>query len=154
MGTTCAYPPPAAPPLTPNTGPSDGSRRATMDFLPIFLSPSARPTDVVVLPSPAGVGVIAVTRISFPSGLSAISFRSLLSILALYLPYCSIYFSSTPIFSAISVMGLISHSCAICISVLNSAISSSCEYGWLYFQIDYMQNITPCKSIFIAFNLN
>ena len=29
---------------------------------------SPRPTVVVVLPSPAGVGLIAVTRISFPSG--------------------------------------------------------------------------------------
>jgi hypothetical protein len=31
-------------------------------------SASPRPTVVVVLPSPAGVGVIAVTRISLPSG--------------------------------------------------------------------------------------
>ncbi len=30
--------------------------------------PSARPTVVVVLPSPAGVGLMAVTRISLPSG--------------------------------------------------------------------------------------
>ena len=30
-----------------------------MEFLPIRLRPSCRPTDVVVLPSPAGVGVIA-----------------------------------------------------------------------------------------------
>ena len=39
------------------------------DFFPILFKPSLRPTDVVVFPSPAGVGVIAVTRISFPSGL-------------------------------------------------------------------------------------
>ena len=32
--------------------------------------PSARPTVVVVLPSPAGVGLMAVTRISLPSGRS------------------------------------------------------------------------------------
>ena len=38
-------------------------------FLPIAFSPSPRPTVVVVLPSPAGVGLIAVTRISLPSGL-------------------------------------------------------------------------------------
>jgi hypothetical protein len=37
-------------------------------FLPIAFSPSPRPTVVVVLPSPAGVGLIAVTRISLPSG--------------------------------------------------------------------------------------
>ncbi len=40
-------------------------------FRPIRLRPSPRPTVVVVLPSPAGVGLIAVTRISLPSGLSA-----------------------------------------------------------------------------------
>ena len=36
-------------------------------FLPMRLRPSPRPTVVVVLPSPAGVGLIAVTRISLPS---------------------------------------------------------------------------------------
>ena len=66
MGMTWAYPPPAAPPLMPNTGPSDGSRSATTTFLPCFASASARPTVVVVLPSPAGVGLMAVTRMSLP----------------------------------------------------------------------------------------
>src|SRR6266849_5338173 len=50
--------PPAAPPLTPKHGPSEGSRRHSIAFLPIWLSASVRPTVVVVLPSPAGVGVI------------------------------------------------------------------------------------------------
>ena len=36
-------------------------------FLPMRRRPSVRPTVVVVLPSPAGVGVMAVTRISLPS---------------------------------------------------------------------------------------
>ena len=54
----------------PNTGPSEGSRRQMTAFLPMRLSASPRPTVVVVLPSPAGVGLIAVTRISLPSGLS------------------------------------------------------------------------------------
>ena len=70
IGTTCAYPPPAAPPFTPKTGPSEGSRRATITFLPSLCIPSARPTVVVVFPSPAGVGLIAVTRINFPFGAS------------------------------------------------------------------------------------
>ena len=48
----------------PNTGPSAGSRRQITAFLPMRLSASPRPTVVVVLPSPAGVGLIAVTRIS------------------------------------------------------------------------------------------
>ena len=38
-----------------------------MAFLPIAFSASPKPTVVVVLPSPAGVGEIAVTRISLPS---------------------------------------------------------------------------------------
>ncbi len=67
IGTTWAWPPPAAPPFIPNTGPSEGSRRQITAFLPMLLSASPRPTVVVVLPSPAGVGVIAVTRISLPS---------------------------------------------------------------------------------------
>ena len=53
----------------PNTGPSEGSRRQITAFLPMWFSASPRPTVVVVLPSPAGVGLIAVTRISLPSGL-------------------------------------------------------------------------------------
>ena len=68
MGMTWAYPPPAAPPLMPNTGPRDGSRSATVTSLPIRRRPSARPIVVVVFPSPAGVGVMAVTRMSLPSG--------------------------------------------------------------------------------------
>jgi hypothetical protein len=43
----------------------------TTAFFPMRFSPSPRPTVVVVLPSPAGVGLIAVTRMSFPLGWSA-----------------------------------------------------------------------------------
>src|SRR3546814_18837345 len=50
----------------PKQGPSEGSRRQIIAFLPIRLRPSPRPTVVVVLPSPAGVGEIAVTRMSLP----------------------------------------------------------------------------------------
>ena len=50
----------------PNTGPRLGSRRQSMVFLPRAFMASARPTLVVVLPSPAGVGLMAVTRISLP----------------------------------------------------------------------------------------
>ena len=69
IGTTWAYPPPAAPPLIPKHGPRDGSRRAMMAFLFILPKASPSPTVVVVFPSPAGVGFMAVTRTSFPSGL-------------------------------------------------------------------------------------
>ncbi len=70
IGTTWAWPPPAAPPFMPKQGPSEGSRRQIMAFLPAAQMPSPSPTVVVVLPSPAGVGVIAVTRMSFASGFS------------------------------------------------------------------------------------
>jgi len=63
IGTTCAYPPPAAPPLIPNTGPNEGSLSTTAVCFPILFKPSVRPIEVVVFPSPAGVGVKAVTRI-------------------------------------------------------------------------------------------
>ncbi len=46
-------------------------------FLPILRSPCARPIEVVVFPSPAGVGVIAETRISLPGELSAHAFKGL-----------------------------------------------------------------------------
>ena len=58
---TWLYPPPAAPPLIPKTGPSDGWRMFTDALCPIRLRPCANPTVVVDLPSPSGVGVIAVT---------------------------------------------------------------------------------------------
>ena len=64
IGTTCARPPPAAPPFIPNTGPSDGSRSAAAARTPMRFSPSVSPTVVVVLPSPAGVGERAVTSTS------------------------------------------------------------------------------------------
>ena len=63
---TWEYPPPAAPPFIPKHGPKLGSRRQIRVFTPILLSPSPRRTVVVVLHSPAGVGEIAVTKISLP----------------------------------------------------------------------------------------
>ena len=51
----------------PKTGPIEGSRRASTGRLPSRANPSAKPIDVVVFPSPAGVGEIAVTRTSFES---------------------------------------------------------------------------------------
>ncbi len=66
---------PGAMTFIPKHGPSDGSRKHTTAFLPIRFKPSFKPTEVVVLPSPAGVGVIAVTRISLPSGRSSNDFR-------------------------------------------------------------------------------
>ena len=46
----------------PKHGPRLGSRRQIAAFLPMWLRASPSPTVVVVLPSPAGVGVMALTR--------------------------------------------------------------------------------------------
>tara|TARA_B100001105_G_scaffold47150_1_gene35241 strand:- start:5825 stop:5998 length:174 start_codon:yes stop_codon:yes gene_type:complete len=56
----------------PKLGPRLGSRKHTMLCFPILQRPSLRPTEVVVLPSPAGVGEIAVTKISFDSFLGSL----------------------------------------------------------------------------------
>ena len=100
IGKICEYPPPVAPPLTPKTGPRDGSRNARQAFAPIKFNASASPIETVVFPSPAAVGLIAVTSISFES------FRGLGTdvTFALNLPYSSKSFSSTPKFAAISVI--------------------------------------------------
>ena len=74
-GTTRARPPPVAPPFMPKTGPSDGSRSATTAFSPRRLRASAKPMAVVVFPSPAFVGVTAVTMINRPRGSPGGSFR-------------------------------------------------------------------------------
>src|SRR5204862_2180507 len=70
-------------------------------------------TDVVVLPSPALVGVIAETQMTLASGAS--DRRSITSrlILALYLPYRSTSSSSMPISRATSMIGRSTASCAI-----------------------------------------
>ncbi len=73
MGTTWLYPPPAAPPLMPNVGPMDGCRIAIVARLPMCLNPWPSPTVVVVLPSPSGVGVIALTTTYLAVGRSASS---------------------------------------------------------------------------------
>jgi len=83
MGSTWDHPPPAAPPLTPKQGPSEGSLRHIMAFFPIFTRAWVRPMVLVVLPSPAAVGVVAVTRISRPSGRSFRVFKKRRSTLAL-----------------------------------------------------------------------
>ena len=74
IGSTCEYPPPVAPPFIPKTGPNDGSRTQITAFFPKLFNASARPIVVVVFPSPAGVGLIAVINISFPCWLGFLIF--------------------------------------------------------------------------------
>jgi hypothetical protein len=63
-------PPPAAPPFTPNTGPSDGSRMQTTTFCLSRRKACATPTVTVLFPSPAGVGLMPVTSTRRPFGLA------------------------------------------------------------------------------------
>src|SRR5664280_3789388 len=94
----------------PKTGPSDGWRMQTAARCPIRLSPCTRPMLVVVLPSPRGVGVIAVTTTylpCFPFAAASASRRSIPSrrTLALYGPYCSTSSSLRPSSRATSMIG-------------------------------------------------
>ena len=86
MGRTWEYPPPAAPPFTPKQGPRDGSLRQIMAEWPIFARACVSPMVVVVFPSPAGVGVVAVTRTSLPSGRSSRLFMKFRSTFAFVFP--------------------------------------------------------------------
>ncbi len=67
-GRHCASPPPAAEPLTLNVGPPLGCRIAPTTRWRSFPRPCTSPIVVVVLPSPSGVGVMAVTSMYLPSG--------------------------------------------------------------------------------------
>ncbi|MBA7668568.1 hypothetical protein ES703_76681 [subsurface metagenome] len=67
MGMSRALPPPAAVPLMFIVGPPEGCRKAPPTFSPRLPMPSIRPQEVVLLPSPKGVGVIAVTSMYLPS---------------------------------------------------------------------------------------
>ena len=71
-----ARPPPAAEPLTLKVGPPEGWRMAAMGWRPILPSPSTRPMVVVVLPSPSGVGVMAVTLMYLARGAPALRRRT------------------------------------------------------------------------------
>src|SRR5688572_5645187 len=77
---------------------------------------SARPTVVVDLPSPAGVGDIAETRTTLPWGAGATSRAG--SIFALNRPYTSSASSLIPAAAAISAMGRMVDSRAISRSLL------------------------------------
>ena len=66
LGMIVDFKAPTAPPLIPQTGPNEGSRKQAKELIPILLKPSCRPIVVVVLPAPALVGVIAVTKTNLP----------------------------------------------------------------------------------------
>ncbi len=114
-GTSVARPPPVPPPLTPKTGPSEGSRRQRATRLPSRRIPIARPTEVVVLPSPAGVGLIADTRIRRPSpaGARSIAASAASSILALPRPQTTTLSSGSASSRATSTIGCGRYVCVI-----------------------------------------
>ena len=116
MGITWAYPPPVAPPFTPNTGPSDGSLSVKILFLPNLRKASFKDIETVVLPSPIGVGFMAVTKTNL---LFLFLSNKSKDILALLLPYNSILFS-IPRVLATSVISLGFILLAISISVILS----------------------------------
>ena len=72
-----------------------------------------RETEVVVLPSPAFVGVIAVTQTSFPSAVPRSRSRTERSIFAFVRPYGSTSCGSRPAAAAISSIGRRIAVCAI-----------------------------------------
>src|SRR5690242_17750533 len=90
----------------PNVGPIDGCRIATVARLPILPRASPRPTVVVVLPSPRGVGVIADTTTYFAFGRSFSSSIASSLIFATSWPYGSRRCGSMPILAATSGIGM------------------------------------------------
>ena len=86
----------------PNVGPIEGWRIAITLFLPMCLNAWPRPTVVVVLPSPSGVGVMAETTTYLALGRSASSSIAASLILASESPYGSIRCGPIPIWAAMS----------------------------------------------------
>src|SRR3954452_10122636 len=86
----------------------------TMTFLPRRRNAWLTPTVTVLLPSPAGVGLIPVTRTSRPRGLRRAMASAL--ILALYRPYGRISSGLSPTSAATSAIGRSLAAWAIAIS--------------------------------------
>ena len=134
----------------PKQGPRDGSLSAMTARLFSFANACPSPTVVVVFPSPAGVGLIAVTSTSFPSGWFLMRFRRDSEIFALYFPYKSRSSPSIPSVSATLTIGTSSASCAISISVF---ISSTMPFYCCkpYSPARYCSNCSAFISTFLGF---
>src|SRR5438552_5057813 len=114
----------------PNVGPIEGWRIATVERLPICDRACPRPTVVVVLPSPSGVGVIAETTTYLAMGRPLNSSIASSLIFATSCPYGSRRCGPMPILAATSGIGSKRAWRAICRSVGNSTFIttlSSCE---------------------------
>ena len=97
---------------------------AIVAFLPMWRNAMPRPIVVVVLPSPSGVGVMAVTTTYLAFGRSCSSSMALRSILATCSPCCSMSQGGMPMSSAISVIGL-SVACRAISSAVGIAMSGN-----------------------------
>src|SRR6185312_4808956 len=93
----------------PKVGPIDGCLIATVARLPMCRNACPRPTVVVVLPSPSGVGVIAVTTTYLAFGASASSSIADSRIFTTFSPYGSSRCMPRPISPAMPSTGF---SCA------------------------------------------
>ncbi len=112
----------------PKHGPRLGSRRQIAVRTPICCKASPSPTVVVVFPSPAGVGVMAVTKINFPDVFCSLIILASNLILALFSPkFISWLGDSFNLEEANSVMGMQLASREISRSVLG-LLCCSCEY--------------------------
>src|SRR5256884_4396224 len=114
----------------PNVGPIEGWRMATIAGRPRCDSACPRPTVVVVLPSPSGVGVIAETTTYLAMGRPLNSSIASSLIFATSFPYGSRRCGPIPILAATSGIGSKRAWRAICRSVGNSTFIttlSSCE---------------------------
>src|SRR5262245_61420537 len=94
---------------------------------PTRLSAIDNPIVMVVLPSPSGVGVIAVTSMYFPLGRPSSRFIRVRATFALYRPYRSSSSGSMPSEAAISAMGRSAARCAISRS---DSIVNGLQYGF------------------------
>src|SRR5712691_3657749 len=91
----------------PNVGPIDACLIAIVALLPMWLIAWPRPTVVVVLPSPSGVGVMPVTTTYLARGRLASASMAARSILATCSPYGRSSHGGMPAVSAISEIGFI-----------------------------------------------
>src|SRR3989442_15658721 len=108
----------------PNVGPIEGWRMATIAGRPMCESAWPRPTVVVVLPSPSGVGVIAETTTYLAWGRPLSSSIASSLIFATSFPYGSRRCGPMPILAATSGIGSKRAWRAICRSVGNSTFTT------------------------------
>lgn len=118
MGTTCEYPPPAAPPLMPKVGPCEGCRMLVKTrFFKCAPMAWQSPTVVVDLPSPSGVGLMPDTSTYLPFLLSLSRSSTESFTLALYDPCRSSSSGRMPAAAATTLMSSGVVACEISMSL-------------------------------------